>query len=348
MMLRSRTLVASARALHKSATHMKPDTASAAPREPLKSFFPAGTKSFGEKKGPSPTKQASKGGSQPNRFRDQMEKPYGKSRAQHRSSATHHTRRPRFEFTTGTEQQKEALKWIVGRVHELKTEYKVDFLEQGQIKRRDFVGIANSVDLKQNGVQLIVKDGFPLIKLVKPEEMLRTYSDHLAAVREQELLQQGNSKMLKIVQNRMKQERKKSAQKQVTMKWSISVSDLKAQKRNELVSRVEKGEPFIVELSSRRNQEAYDEEAWVIELKKRELVFDTLEGILTELPCSFEFDQGTLEGKLSLKVAPTQQPKQAKKVEEAPKKQKKVKSAKPVQKKQEEDLDAMYSFKLED
>lgn len=290
-----------------------------------------------------------------NRFRDLLE---AKDTPKKKLNASKRPQRPagpnrrvRFANETGLEQLRAALKWLVGQVHQVSPLYRVKLLDNGKPQPADFVEIANGLNLKQQGVQVIKQDDGVLVKVVKVEDMVRTYSNHLAAVREQELVELGNLKMQRILANRAKAERKKLALKVVSFKWSISLSDLKEQKRTELAGRLAKGEHFTVELALRKRRPR-DEEEWQLELKKRELVFDTVELILAELPCTVELEESSLEEKVVLKVTPTAVPEPVVEAKPAaPKKQKKVKAQpqpKVQEKKDEQDLDAMYSFKIDD
>ncbi|CAN3371628.1 hypothetical protein DIURU_003705 [Diutina rugosa] len=353
MMLRSRVVVC-ARSMHRSVPVMKPEHVASSTVASAQEIGWISHNKLGENANKTPRNTAN------NRFRDLLEaKEYPKKKQQSAKRPQRPAgpnRRVRFANESGSEQSRAALKWLVSQVHQVSPSYRVKLLDQGKPQPADFVEIANSLNLKQQGVQVIKQDEGVLVKLVKVEDMVKTYSNHLAQVREQELVASGNLKMQRILANRAKAERKKSASKVVSFKWSISLSDLKEQKRTELMGRLNKGEHFTVELASRKRRPR-DEDEWQLELKKRELVFDTVESILAELPCSVELEESSLEEKVVLKVTPTAAATQPTVTEPAvtatPKKAKKQQKAQPVaakpqEKKNEDDLDAMYSFKIDD
>lgn len=334
-MLRTPTFRCCVRSIHKLASTLKPDTIQNLSLVPPADFFKRPLAGLASQ-------------SSGNRFRELHERPQKMSKRPQRPAGPN--RRVRFENTTGSDLQREALKWVLGRVRELSPNFRIKVLVKGQLQNGDFIEVANKLNLKEKGVQMINQDNHILIKIVPVEVMAKMYLDHLAGQREQELIQLGNSKMQKILANRARLERKKLAQKVVQIKWGISLADLKQQKHNELKLRITKGESFIIELSSQKRDKRMDEAAYQMELKKRELVFDTLEGLLSELPCSFEFDEGSLEGKVilqvTLKATPAPAPAVVKAETKTPKREKKQ-VATPVKQKSEDDLDSMYSFKIE-
>lgn len=362
-MLRSRVVVC-ARLMHRLVPAMKPEHVASSTVASAQEIGWISHNKLGNNAKNQPRNTANNANSGlNNRFRDLLEaKEYPKKKqqlAKRPQRPAGPNRRVRFANELGLEQLRAALKWLVAQVHQVSPLYRVKLLDQGKPQPADFVEIANSLNLKQQGVQVIKQDDGVLVKLVKVEDMVKTYSNHLAQVREQELVALGNLKMQRILANRAKAERKKLALKVVSFKWSISLSDLKEQKRTELMGRLNKGEHFTVELALRKRRPR-DEDEWQLELKKRELVFDTVESILAELPCSVELEESSLEEKVVLKVTPTAAATQPAVTESAvttatPKKAKKQQqkaqqpvAAKPQEKKNEDDLDAMYSFKIDD
>lgn len=287
----------------------------------------------------------------------------------------------RFEFNTGSLQAQNALKSIITKVHSYDSTYKVKYLDPDTKKIRNIhlVDVVNHLDLTVNGIIMIApKDAgeLPLIKHISTADMLKNYNDELAALKEQELISKGSFTMQKILQNRLKVEKKKSAIKALNMQWSISIGDLKNQKKSEIESRLLRGENFNIYVKAKnnrynniddldlpegeqlsnditKNNKFRDEDELTLELKKRGMVLTSLQEILDELPCQYDI-KGRVETSLLIPLVSTAKPadevktcevKKSPKAEKAKQRQEKQQAAKKVS---EEDLDALYLFKIED
>jgi hypothetical protein len=287
-----------------------------------------------------------------------------------------HRKIVRFEFKTGTDQGQAALKSIIAKVHGYDSSYKVRYVdpESNKIVSKHLVDICNCLDLKQNGLIMIPpkNDSEPcMVKQTTNVEMIRNYSEELAALKEKELLEKGSITALKALKQRQKLEKKKSAIKSLQMFWHISVGDLKNQKKSEIQSRLSKGESFNIYVKSKggpaieeldddfkgdditKSAKYRDEDALSLELKKREMIYNVLQEMLQDLPCQYEV-KGTVETRLLIPVTPldvckteTETKKsEVKKTARAQKQKQDKKQQKVV--KDECDLDALYLFKIED
>ncbi|KAI5950604.1 AIM23 [Candida margitis] len=228
----------------------------------------------------------------------------------------------------------------------------------------------------------------PLVKRIKIQEMLKSYNDELAEAKELELLNMGSKKTIRALDNKLRAKQKKSSEKQIMIKWSININDLQNQKQLEIENRLKKEKTKIVIYLIHnkhspnlkiadlyRNAMKHDasddiDEVLDIELKKRTRVKQTLDDILNSLDCKW-----TSEGDVESKVVYTIMPSAATvgtadgdKVklnsnsidqQQSPNKNKKKQKAKGSNEKQvlqktkskvdqEQDLDALYSFKIED
>ncbi|KAG2731449.1 hypothetical protein G9P44_005865 [Scheffersomyces stipitis] len=321
-------------------------------------------------------------------------KPYGKtnsgSKTRPEIKTRPHKRVVRFEFKTGSDQAQAALKSIIAKVHALSTNYKIKFIDpvSGEVKLSNLVDIANSTDLREAGLQLLpCKEGdLPSIKKVSTREMLKLYSDELAAEKEKALLQSGSVAAQRALNQRLKSERKKSAAKLLNIFWNISLGDLKNQKKTELANRLCKGETFTIYLKRKgrevatpegegdeesetlnmydiRRSLAHDEDALNIETQRRELISQQLFCILDEMPCTYEIE-GQKENKLKVTVSPRQDAvkqsispsseectlsaKDLKKQRQLQKQKEREELLKLKKQEKEDNLDSLYSFKIED
>lgn len=288
----------------------------------------------------------------------------------------------RFEFNTGTLQAQNALKSIITKVHAYDSSYRVKYLDPvtKKISNTHLVDIVNNLDLSKFGITMIPdKDShqLPLIKQISIVEMVKAYTDGLAELKEQELISKGSITMQKILQNRLRAEKKKSAIKTLNMQWNINVGDLKNQKKSEIESRLLKGENFNIYIKSKnnrhntiddldlpeseqisfditKNNKFKDEDDLILELRKRDLILTSLKSILDDLPCQYEV-KGKVETSIMIPLVSTVNPKELSKSCEIKKSSKSEKSKQRQDKKQvvkkpkcEEDLDALYLFKIED
>lgn len=292
------------------------------------------------------------------------------------------TRTVKFNFDTGSEKAKSALKEIITKVQKLGTSYKVNFVnpESNRLAEMHLVDIVNTTDLNKHGLLVIepkTETELPLIRLIDVKDMVKEYSDRLAAIKEKELLALGSFAAQRAMNQRMQAEKKKGATKILTLSWSISVSDLANQKKNEIMKRVNKGDKFIIfvgeksSLYSARNSsdkedsilkqldtsrtkwDRMDEDELTLEMKKRELVLERLTELLEESGSKYEVS-GNLDARMMFNVSP--KAKSNADVDEAELSPKELKRARKLgrekektrNKVDEEDLDSLYLFKIEE
>lgn len=307
----------------------------------------------------------------------------GKSRNDRGGKSYNRTRTVRFNVNVSNERTKSAVQDIIQKVHGFSPSYKINFVDSAtnKISQKNLADIVNGVDFRQDGLHLIEpKDEteLPIIKLVDVQEMNEVYSDKLAALKEQELLKLGSASAQRTANKKLQAEKKKSATKILTISWAISVSDLMNQKKNEILKRVNKGEKFVIFVGekaslynarssadsensvlknldqSRTKWDRMDEDELSLEMKKREMIFEKLHGILEEIPCKFDVS-GSHDARMMVNVVPnsTTSSESAEESEEtlSPREQKRARQknrAKETKKTQEEDLDSLYLFKIED
>lgn len=244
----------------------------------------------------------------------------------------------RFENFTGSSRAQEALKQIILRVNEANTGCRVNLRdESGKLVAKHLLQITNALDLKEEGLALIniqADADLPLVKKVSVKDMIQLYSDKLAAEIEEQLIASGNARAQRVVQNRLKVERKKSAAKIVNLAWAISISDMQNQKKKEIEKRIVSGEKFSINIGGkalnfkqRKLGKTLDEvleengdedselvspqsdltqlndEDYELEIRKRERVFATVELILAEHRCRTSV-VGSLEKQMYVNVEP--------------------------------------------
>lgn len=314
-----------------------------------------------------------------NRFATRFDKkqPPSKKPVKHAVKTNFSPRKPTFEFQSGSVQAQAALKDLIMQIKDVSPQYKVRYVNPntGKIDRTHLVNVANELDLTKFGLIIVgASDEVPMVKQVKVADMISKYTDRLALQKEKELLEMGSRTAQKVVNQRLRVEKKKSALKVLEIKWKISIADLKNQKTNEIARRIDKGEKFTIYIKSKNQRDdladqeedeestgssnnilygKMDEEELSIELKRREMVYTTVLEILDELPCSYKVE-GKLETRLSIHVQPEKkevQPerKDTKAEEKDAKKEKKTKKEKKKKEKlEDQDLDAMYLMKIED
>lgn len=294
------------------------------------------------------------------------------------------TRVVKFNFDTGSEKAKMALKDIITKVKELSTSYKVNYVspESNKLTQMHFVDLVNGTDFNKDGLLVIepkTEGEFPLIRLIGVQDMIKEYSDKLAAIKEKELLDLGSYAAKRAMNQRMQAEKKKSATKVLTLSWAISVSDLIHQKKNEIMKRINKGERFIIFIgeksslysarksaekedsilkqldTSRTKWDRMDEDKLSLEMKKRELVLEKLKELLDDAECKYDVS-GNLDARMMLNLTPKVQTAVKKDESElSPRELKRLKKQTSAKDKggarskiAEDDLDSLYLFKIED
>lgn len=304
------------------------------------------------------------------------------------SSGDKHRPSMRFENRTGSAKAQEALKQMILRVYEANTGFKVNYRNpEGKLELIHLLQITNELDLNEEGISVRNSGSdanLPIVSKIPAKVMLQLYSDELAAKVEDRLLASGSAHAQKVVDSRLKVERKKSATKMVNLAWTISISDMQKQKRKEIEKRISAGERFTIimgdkaSISKRKKQlkdlgdenegtdaaeEEYssglnhlDDEEYELEIKKRERLFETVESILAEHRCRNSIS-GSLERQMFVSVEPIKvttqdQVKLKKKEELSPKELRRLKRLEKAKGADSgnngDDLDAMYLFKIDD
>lgn len=302
-------------------------------------------------------------------------------------SGDRHNPSMRFENRTGSAKAQEALKQMILKVYEANTGFKVNYRNsEGKLELIHLLQITNNLDLNEEGISILnslFDVNLPIIKKIPAKAMLQLYSDELAAQVEGRLLASGSAHAQKVVDSRLKVERKKSAAKMVNLAWTISISDMQNQKRKEIEKRILAGDKFSIvmgdkaSISKRKRllkeveesedtegaEEVFssglnhlDDEEYELEIQKRERLFETVESILAEHRCRNNVS-GSLERQMFVTVEPikvvAQEPAKLKKREELSAKElrrlKRLEKAKGSESGNSgEDLDAMYLFKIDE
>lgn len=301
------------------------------------------------------------------------------------SSSSSHNQRPRshkghqrplrFEIDEFSSKAKSALTSIIEKIHSKQPNFRVNFINKGKLEHRHLATIINNLDSKKQGIQLVPtnNEGI-LVKVIPLQDMLKNYSDELAKEMELKLLEQGSKSVLKAMLQREKADKKKSAAKIISLNWNISLSDLRNQKKAELLKRIDKGEKFLVyldghktnprkaaetlskmtsELEGRHNSFSLDSnELEPIELKRRNLILDELDSIFEETATKFEVT-GSIDKLLILNCTPKEKSIEKNSSVQNDKKQKRLEKQKQKQMKKkeninEDELDSLYLFKIED
>lgn len=275
-------------------------------------------------------------------------------------------RHVQLRLDSGTEKAKSAIEDIVATVKTLNSSHTVMFIDGtgSKPKRSNLIDVANALDLSEHGLRLTNSNdtGLPIVRRIKAQEMIQQYSDKLAELMEQRLLQRGSVAAQKAVASRLQAERKKSAPKIIAISWLINLGDLNKQKRSEIEKRAQKGERFFIYLGEKKTlvaarkvieqggEEIAKSDLTEIETRKRELIRENIEQILTEIECKFEVS-GNYDLRLTLSCVPKPVtiPKET---DPSPKELKRHKKLAKQTKKEtvetkEEDLDALYLFKIE-
>ncbi|CAK7917207.1 hypothetical protein CAAN3_20S01068 [[Candida] anglica] len=185
---------------------------------------------------------------------------HGKSdQHQRRHSGPVQPKKPLFQFNSGTEQAKEAVKSVIDAVHTVNGgSYTVKFLdpETKKLNQIHLSKVINDLNLDTQGLMVIptsnnTEDKTPLVRVTGISQMMKKFSDDKAAVREKKLLEMGSRAANRSFQSRERAEKKKSATKVITISWKISFGDLENQKTREIQKRIEKGENFVIFVGDR-------------------------------------------------------------------------------------------------
>lgn len=290
-----------------------------------------------------------------------------------------------FRMSTGTEQAQNAVRHLIRKVHQVSPHYKVKFVEPqtGKLDQRHLSSVVNNINFHEQGLYMVLSpnnNDFPLIKINKTHEMIKLYSDELAMQRERELLVRGSAAAQKALRQRDKAEKKKSAAKVLNLSWNIGLGDLAKQKKDEIQRRLAKGGRLAIEVGDKRrsrynfsaedeeNEDASADEETIaddghsehdFEMKRREMIVEEICKIAEESNCSLE-KYGSIKARIALICIPKVNSLSSKKNDTAEASQRDLKNqrmrAKQKQKqeerisqskKEENDLDAMYNFKIE-
>lgn len=266
-------------------------------------------------------------------------------------------------------QAKDALISIIQDVQEVNPRLRVKLVNKGKMENWNLVEIIKTLT-PDEGIQLLISDNV-LIKKISRREMIQRYTENLAKQTEQQLLDQGSNIARKVVRLREKAERKKQSQKMITLNWNISLGDVKLQKKSEILKRINKGERFNIYIDNHKadthvaneklerfeGMEFTDIDTWnslqggienqeleVFEAKRRQLILNELWGVLED--CTVEI-KGKLLGFLILSCVSKIKPIETKQeVAKPKKKEKRLPKIKP--KVDVDDLDALYSIKIEE
>lgn len=225
----------------------------------------------------------------------------------------------------------------------------------------------------------------PMVKVIPVASMLKAFADQLAARKERELLEMGSVSAKRAVKQRLKVEKKKLATKFLSISWKISLGDLKNQKRDEILRRLAKQEKFTISITGKRtklvvienddtgeygdsedvdvvspdsirfSKEFADEQDLHIELMRRENLKDGLCQILDEQHCTYEVE-GNTETRLMIRVSPKEaiksaglSPKQNQDMFSTKdlRRQRRAEKQKTSSTAKTQDLDLLYSMKIE-
>lgn len=291
-----------------------------------------------------------------------------------------------FRMSSGTVQAQNAVRHLIRKVHGCSPHYKVKFVDPqtGKLDQRNLASIVNNMDFHEQGLYVVPaanNSDLPLVKINKTHEMIKMYSDELAAQREKELLSRGSIAAQKALRQRDKAEKKKSAAKVLNVSWNIGLGDLAKQKKDEIQRRLAKGDRLTIEVGNRRQavrfnfdeEHAQDDEEntqsknvnddtcsdYDFEMRRREMIIEEICKISEESNCAFE-TYGSIKSKIAVICTPrfnAQSTKRDDSTETSERELRKQEKSKLNQKqkeknskpnKQESDLDAMYNFKIED
>lgn len=291
-----------------------------------------------------------------------------------------------FRVSNGTEQAQNAVRHLIRKVHACSPHYKVKFVDPqtGKLEQGNLASIINNMNFHEQGLYMVssaTNNDFPLVKINKTHEMIKMYSDDLAAQREKELLSRGSIAAQKALRQRDRAEKKKSAAKVLTLSWNIGLGDLAKQKKDEIERRLAKGDRLTIEVGTRKqvakfnfdqvnaqNEEnAEDKDVddhthsdYDFEMRRREMIIEKICEISEESNCSFE-KHGSIKSRVTVNCTPRMSPQSTKTDDAADTSQRESRSQKKMRtkqkqkeeensqsKKEESDLDSMYNFKIED
>lgn len=255
---------------------------------------------------------------------------------------------------------KEVLTHNINKVRELESGFKVQFINDGKLETKHLADIIQGMDPSSDGIKIVPNKDSVMIRMVPYKQMLEEFNEDKSKMIEQELIEQGSQKALRALQSSKRADKKKSGAKLITLSWNISMGDLNAQKKAEILKRASKGEKFSIFIDTHKANQATiakilagevnpQGEDWNIkpmELKRRELIVEGLQAILEEGGVKFE-EKGTINKLLIFNCTPPPPAEKEVKKQKKEKPKKEVK-AKPVQRIEENELDSLYLFKIED
>ncbi|CAI5758551.1 unnamed protein product [Candida verbasci] len=250
-----------------------------------------------------------------------------------------------FQFTQGTEQAQTSIKQIISKLPN-----QVEVVNKNTISKSSLLEVLKSINLSQQGLKILETSK---IKIVPVLEMVQSYRDELAKLKEAELIKSGSFKAMKSMKMKLDKERKKSSDKFIDINFKISINDLKTQKRKEIERALEKWDKFHIYINDKLKK--MSDEEMEVEIKRKEMIKEKFELILNELQCKWELE-GQNERSISYSVISNVQKKKqdttinANSNKEDSRREKKINNGEKKVKKSvsEDELDNLYSFKIED
>lgn len=299
----------------------------------------------------------------PNRFKTERSNADRSKSSRSTESRQYPPRRVlRFDLSGFTPKGKTAITSVIDKVREYSPNLRVKAVKNGKVQSQHLIDLVNELDPESQGIQLVstgANGNNVVVKKVKLIEMIEQYNNELARQVEEQLIEAGNTTALKAADYRVKAERKKSAAKNVSLKWTISLGDLRLQKKLEILKQVDRAKPFQLQLSTKQTHQIVNADGELVdytphleqfEIKRRELILGEVELILEESGTTFD-RHGSIYKQVFYNCVPKEKPKVSnkndKKLKQAEKQRQRQEQAK-AKKMEEEDLDSLYLFKVDD
>lgn len=227
-------------------------------------------------------------------------------------------------WTTGSDRAKEVANSVMSKIFHMNHEGSIKVVNPAtnSMEQTNIRQFAKGINLDEIGLSIVDVDQIdeytkvPLVKLVESRVAFKKYSDEMAKQKEKELLEMG---VIKRPSKSSDADKSESSIKRLKISWQIKPDDLSKQKAHDMITQLKKGFRVYIYIDSKNNGNTRN---WLDnfeniesqhlsdgkklskkELEQRSFVLERIIALLEEYSTQPVID-GTIEGKMLVKLAP--------------------------------------------
>lgn len=227
-------------------------------------------------------------------------------------------------WTTGSDRAKEVANSAMSKIFHMNHEGNIKVVNPAtnSMEQTNIRQFAKGINLDEAGLTIVDVDQIdeytkvPIVKLVESRVALKKYSDEMAKQKEKELLEMG---VIKRPSKSSDADKGESSIKRLKISWQIKPDDLSKQKAHDMITQLKKGFRVYIYIDSKNNGNSRN---WLDnfeniesqhlsegkklskkELEQRSFVLEKILALLKEYSTQSVID-GTVEGKMLVKLCP--------------------------------------------